>query len=305
MSGMLNRRPIFVNGFTRGGTTLVMNLLLSHPGVCAPAGETHQVFRGFGRTDSPWRIVRKWVFNELPLFPFIGPRAWSPRGLGPRAALSPRGMRHVDRVLFGEKLRARHPRLNLYRSEGEEYGDDEIAKARLVSKNVDGIVSLCDWFAEMYPDATFICVLRHGLAVCEGHVRRGWHAYSYGTVYDGLVSRMLADAERMSNCHLVRFEDLLSAPDDFVARLYDLCGLDLSEVAQFRMERMPTVQKDGQWKMRFDDVAENSIRWFPRRELREHIEPDVDRNQIALLSDEQRDGFLETASDVMERVGYL
>jgi len=43
---MLNVKPIFIVGFQRGGTGILMNLLLSHPNVCTPRGETHQVFRG-------------------------------------------------------------------------------------------------------------------------------------------------------------------------------------------------------------------------------------------------------------------
>jgi hypothetical protein len=35
---MLNKKPIIVNGFGRGGTSILMNLLLSHPVVAMPSG---------------------------------------------------------------------------------------------------------------------------------------------------------------------------------------------------------------------------------------------------------------------------
>ena len=46
MQTMLDKAPIFLNGFTRGGSDIIVNLMLSHPGVCAPSGETQRVFLG-------------------------------------------------------------------------------------------------------------------------------------------------------------------------------------------------------------------------------------------------------------------
>lgn len=43
---MLNKKPLFINAFARGGSNILMNLLMSHPGVCVSNGETHKVFKG-------------------------------------------------------------------------------------------------------------------------------------------------------------------------------------------------------------------------------------------------------------------
>jgi hypothetical protein len=301
----LNQRPIFINGFTRGGTTLVMNLLLSHPGVCAPALETHQVFRGYNPTDSRRQVLRKWIFNALPLLRVFPPSAYSPRRFGPRPVLSPRAMRRIDRILYAEKLRATHERVNRFKEEGVPYRRDEIAAARLLGKNVDGIVYLTDLLAEMYPDATFFGLLRNGLAVCEGHLKRGQGAAGFGLVYHGVVSKMLVDARRFPNYHLIRFEDLLADPDGFVRRLYELAGLQIADVKQFRVERVPTAGADGRRRMRMGDGPALSVRWFPRSELRAHIAPDVNDNQIRRLSAHDAAAFLQTASDGMRSVGYL
>ena len=48
---MFNQKPIFIVAFARGGSNILLNLLRSHPEVCSPRGETHEVFRGKG--DDP------------------------------------------------------------------------------------------------------------------------------------------------------------------------------------------------------------------------------------------------------------
>jgi hypothetical protein len=55
---MLNTAPIFVNAFARGGSMILVNLLLSHPNVCCPSGETHKVFRGGVRAEPQWILFR-------------------------------------------------------------------------------------------------------------------------------------------------------------------------------------------------------------------------------------------------------
>ena len=85
----------------------------------------------------------------------------------------------------------------------------EIARRRLLCKNVNGVVFTTPLFQKMYPDATFIALVRNGLALCEGFVRRGWNARDFGILYDRVCRRMLEDARSVSNYNIVRFEDLL------------------------------------------------------------------------------------------------
>jgi hypothetical protein len=63
---MKNESPVFVCGFERGGTNILMNLLLSHPSLCKPTGETAQVFRG-RRGERLWRILQRRVCYDLPV----------------------------------------------------------------------------------------------------------------------------------------------------------------------------------------------------------------------------------------------
>ena len=166
---MLNQEAIFVNGFSRGGTTILTNLLASHPDVCL-IGETHHVFKGHRITDSPWRVISKCLRHDAPILVGHGQDFFSPRLIKPRKSLSQWAQKRIDRILYREKLRSQHPLLNRYKSADAEYTPDELLQARLLCKNIDGMVYANDAFAEMYPDATFLGLVRNGLAVCEGHL---------------------------------------------------------------------------------------------------------------------------------------
>lgn len=171
---MLNKAPIFVNAFARGGSNILVNLLLSHPNVCSPSGEIQEVFRGGTRAEPQWRTMYKRIRYGLPLVLSSGDtRVISAWNFAPRRELSHWATRHIDWVLYREKLAARHEQHNRFVREGITYTDSQIAQARLLCKNLNGLILMTDNLAAMYPDATFFGLIRNGLALCEGYVRRG------------------------------------------------------------------------------------------------------------------------------------
>ena len=137
---------------------------------------------------------------------------FSPRLIQPRKPLSDRAKRWVDSVLYREKLRSLHPLLNRFKDAEVEYTPAEIQASRLLAKNIDGMIYANDLWAEMYPDAAFFGLVRNGLAICEGHVRRGRSADAIGRRYQLLVEKMLDDCARLQRYCLVRFESLLAVP---------------------------------------------------------------------------------------------
>ena len=168
---MRNVRPIFLLGFTRGGTNLVLNLLRSHPEVCSPRGETHEVFRAKPNEPPAVRLAKR--LRYAPIRVLEGRDVLDARDWTPREPLHPLSRRWIDRVLYAEKLRAREPGQNRWKSEGVPYRDDEIRRARLLCKNVNGLLLVSGEMARTWPDATFVALVRNGFAVCEGHRRRG------------------------------------------------------------------------------------------------------------------------------------
>jgi hypothetical protein len=299
---MLNLAPIFVNGFSRGGTTILTNLLASHPDVCL-LGELHHVFNGSCITDSSWEVVRKCLCYDAPLIMAQCQDFFSPRLIRPRKTLSRWARTRIDLILHREKLRSAHPLLNRFKQAETEYTSDEIAAARLLGKNIDGMIYATDAWAEMYPDAVFFGLVRNGLAICEGHLRRGRSASEIGQRYAELVDKMLDDAARLPRYRMVRFEDLLAAPWETLQSACVYAGLDAGKVRQIRMQTRRVM--DAQGNHRLCGTNEWDVVWLPPEQLTQYFQRDVDNNQIRRLSAEQREEFLNQAGAAMERLGYL
>ncbi len=298
---MLNQEAIFVNGFSRGGTTILTNLLASHPDVCL-IGETHHVFKGHRITDSPWRVISKCLRHDAPIVVGHGQDFFSPRLIKPRKPLSRWAQTRIDRILYREKLRSQHPLLNRYKSADAEYTQEELVQARLLCKNIDGMVYANDAFAEMYSDATFLGLVRNGLAVCEGHLRRGRPAAETGYRYQVLVDKMLEDARMMPRYQIMRFEDLICHPLQTLDSLYTHVGLDLARLRQLRMQVRRVM--DAQGNHRLNGSSEWNVVWLDPVDLPAYFQQEVDKNQIKRLSPRDRDAFLQQAGPAMERLGY-
>lgn len=300
---MLNKAPIFINGFQRGGSNILVNLFLSHPEVCYPSGEMTKVFRGGGSVETWQRSVYKRLFYNLPISLISGRANFATSNLAPRPSLSPRAQRFVDRVLYKEKLAARHERHNRFIREGVEYDPQEIARSRLLCKNLTGLILMTENFAAIYPDATFFGLIRNGLALCEGHLRRGRPTEKFAGMYNLLANRMLEYSERMENYHIVHFEEILSNPVEQMKILYEKANLDFDRIEKARLQMKATLSKSGQHELQCG--YDRQVIWYALENVRAHFNPDIDAIQIANLSDRDRETFLKIAGKTMEKLGYL
>lgn len=169
---MLLKEPIFIVAFAHGGSTILLNLIRSHPDVLGiESAETQQVFKGSRRESLQTRFAK--LLRYLPILLAERHHVFSVNRWEPRPAFIFFTQRQIDKVLYYEKFRGCDQRQYLYKTENETYALAEIYNSRLVFKNLDGLIFLSAEFAKMYPDATFIALVRNGLAVCEGHLRRG------------------------------------------------------------------------------------------------------------------------------------
>jgi hypothetical protein len=300
---MLNTAPIFVNAFARGGSNILVNLLLSHPNVCSPSGETQKVFRGGARAEPQWRSMYKRIRYELPLALSSGDiRFISPWNFRPRRELSQWARRHADWVLYREKLAARHEQHNRFIREGIAYTDSQIARARILCKNLNGLILMTDNFATMYPDATFFGLVRNGLALCEGYVRRGGKPQDCAEMYRLLVGRMQDDASRLKNYHIIRFEEVVRDPIGAAEEIYKHAGLDFAEVDKVRMQLKPTLSSAGEHRL--ERGADRQVVWYAKTDLPHHFRMDIDRIQATRLSPADRQAFLKIAGGTMDMLGY-
>lgn len=286
---MRNKAPIFINGFQRGGTNLLFNLIGSHPQVVLLNSETHEVF--YGRNYEP---VKKWLHRALYLPILIGTRQHTfwPYRLYERRPLSKFLMRYADMLLYTNREK-----------EGEmpvKGGQDP----HLLCKNVNAVALTSHILAEMYPQAAFIGLVRNGLALCEGFMRRGWPPEKFGAFYTTICERMIRDAEQMPHYHLVTFEEMIADPLSFIRKVYVLLGLDANLVTRLRLQSRRSMNKTGKHEYTFGS-RDRQVHWFAIDEVEQQIRKDVNENQIARLSEADKEAFLSEARDTMQKLGYL
>ncbi len=159
-----------------------------------------------------------------------------------------------------------------------------------------------DAWKEMYRDATFFGLVRNGLALCEGHLRRGRSASEIGWRYQILVQKMLHDARTVPRYRLVRFEDLIAAPWETLRATCDFAGLDPHRIREIRMQARRVMDAEG--NHRLDGRDEWDVEWLRIDELEGYFERNVDQNQIKRLSSADRAAFLKQASGAMQSLGY-
>ena len=299
---MLNREPIFIVAFAYGGSNILLNLLRTHPDVCSPRGELNEVFKGKAAESITTRLAKK--LRYLPCVIGEGQDVFRPNDWVARKPFSKRTQNRVDRILFQEKLRARDASQNLYKSEGVEYSDQEIAEGRLLSKNLNGLIHVTDELMKMYPDATFLALVRNGFAVCEGHSRRGYDLERFCRNYELGCQKMIADANRHPNYHLLRYEEIIADPLESLRSIYRLAHLDVNKVKKVRLETKKVMRSDGSHGY-VHGAKERQVMWYPLEEFDKHFRPDANENQIKRLSKEQQATIVNHCEKSLRHFGYL
>ena len=297
---MLNKSPVFMNGFSFGGTNLLMNLLASHPEVSMLSGETHEVF--FSKPNN--KIIDKAIrrFFYFPVRLVSGQDIFGKWYFEERKNIPKLLMHYIDLIFYIDKITTSN---NEFKYEDVKYEASEIRNSRFFTKNMNGVVFACKRLSEIYPDATFISLIRNGFALCEGYVRRGWKADKVGKMYNDVCQQMVIDSQSIPNYHIVRFEDMVSAPVSFMKTVYSFAGLDMNKVRKVRLQAKRSMDKDGTRRYTFGGSKDRETHWFNIEELNSYVRKDVNDNQSGLLSDQDRNSFLEHASKSMKHFGYI
>ncbi|MBV7337967.1 sulfotransferase [Chloroflexi bacterium TSY] len=296
---MLNKAPIFINGFQRSGTNILLNLIASHPDVCILDGETHQVF--MGREKRP---IRKWL-NRICYIPLLlGTRRhlFGLKAQAPTLIPSKIMQRYIDFLFFANKLTA--ARENPQIGRGTNYLN-RLRRARLLGKNVNGVVFATPLLAQMYPDATFIGMVRNGLALSEGFKRRGKDVDECGDLYQKVCQQMLSDAQSMDNYMIIRFEDLLQEPIKIVRHIYTLANLEMPTNLRVRLQSKLAMNPDGTRDYMLGASAPKELHWMELAEVTNLLRQEINANQIAQLNQEDKNRFLARARSAMQQFNYL
>jgi len=302
---MLNRKPIFINSFQRGGSNILTNLLRSHPAVCSAHDlELQRSFKGNRLLEPRWRVLLKIICRDLPLRIAIGQDFFSPR-LHLQRKPVPRWLRaHIDRRLYQSRFPGRHNLALQYREPFVPYTNNELENCRILLKGNNGLVFLADLFSEMYPDATFFALVRNGLALCESWTRRGIKAEQAAQTYNTIASQMLEYSRRIKNYHIFRFEDLMLKPQETLIRLYQLADLDIKDVKNICLQDKASTGTDGKRRFVAPEAEDRKLLWYSLEDFPKHFRADVNCNQISKLNNNDRERFLSLAAPTMEQLGY-
>lgn len=272
------------------------NIFLSHPDVCSPIKETLELFRINPRKNPKWAGYKLALLSGQPLF-------FNQWHLKPRKEISAGTKAYIDQLLFNNKLNTLVDAEMKFKADGQLYTKAEVEKTRIALKNNNGLTYLSDAFLSIYPDATFVSLVRNPVALYESHKRRGLvkNVGQFSRFYNTLCQRMLDDAKRLPNYYILKFEDMIGNPKGVIADLYKHAGLDITQVSQFRFKAKRFVHSDGEHRTKFE-ISKHY--WFDADNLHEILEPKVNEYQNQRLSDREIEEVMKQTSAITAKLGY-
>jgi hypothetical protein len=294
---MLNKRPIVLNCFSRGGSNILWNVFLSHPEVCSPIRETLELFRLDRKGIRGPGIKSAIMTRQLYFF-----NQWN---LKVRNPISDKAMSYIDKVLYGWKLKTLQDNEMRFKFKDVLYDQSEVEQARLVLKNNNGTIFLSDIVADIYPDVIFFGLLREPVSLYESHKRRrtpvGVSPQKFAEYYRKMIQKMLDDASRWDFYHIVRFEGLLMNPLPTIEKLYNQAGLDIEKIKKMRFKAKPHMQADGSHATPY---IEGRHYWFNLDEIPRMFEPQVNGFQVSRLRAEEAELIKSLTHETRLIVGY-
>ena len=292
---MLNRKPIFLLCFSRGGSNIFWNIFLSHPEVCSPIKETLQIF-GAGMRHHTLAGYRVALSSRQP-------RLFNQWNLEERRPVSQGTQELIDRTFYRWKLTTVDDPEMRYKDQNNLYTPEEIEHSRLCAKNNNGLAFLSDILLEMYPQACFFALVRHPFALYEGHKR---HAISnspaeFAEFYRRLAERMIVDSQRFARYHIIRFEDILENPLGAMKQSYRQAGLEFEAVDKIRLKAKEYLHADGK---RYSDYEVGKHYWFGFDQLNQIIDPAINVYQSHNLTNQEKDAIRSLADSCMAYFDY-
>lgn len=236
--GCASQRPVFVVGMPRSGTTLVEQILASHPLVFG-AGETGELTRLLNREAQG---------NTSPAFQ-------------PIAELLPSSA--AAQELAGHYLQ-RLARLNA-------------AAERIIDKTLENYLYL-GLIAVVFPRARIIHCLRQPLDVCLSCYFQNFQNVNFASSLEDIGTfyreheRLLAHWRQVlpSSIHEVRYEELIRQPETAIRGLLDFCGLSWDDRCLAFHQQRRNVRTASCLQVRKPLSARSIGRW---KHYRSHLGP--------------------------------
>jgi len=305
---MINKAPIFLNCLTTGGSNILWNLIVSHPGVCSPTTETHSGFangfnHGMNKAPRPWHWI-SFSWSGFALLALTGqPRFFDVRNTRPRRPVSRLAEWIIDRALYLGKMKGLDDEGLKFKSPDILYTAAEMRAARLCAKGNNGLIFLNDVFRRMYPGARFMGLARHPLSVYESWKRRGAvrTPAEFAPLYNAIVGHMADERDGRSDYRLFLFERMVTDPMALAREVYGFLGLDYETQRVFRMQAKKHYQADGTYGT---SLEERKYYWFSGEEFAAQLDSDINRRHAEALPAEEARAVLALTEVMRGRLGY-
>jgi hypothetical protein len=295
---MKNNQPIILNCFSRGGSNILWNILLSHPDVCSPIEETLQIFRFDWRERRKSGLQVAWLTRQLSFFD-----QWN---LTTRKPISQDAQKYIDETLFSWKLKTLNDSEMRSKSSDTFYSRHEVEQARLVIKNNNGLIFLSEQFLKMYKNPIFFALVRDPLPLYESHKRNktpvSASPQKFADFYFKMIDQMQKDAKQWDCYHILRFEDILGKPVESIQKIYSLANLDISKVSHMRFKAKPYMQADGRHATPYEAGKHY---WFSFSQISKMLVSEVNENQISKLTPKELEEISFLTRDVRIQSGYM
>jgi hypothetical protein len=281
---MTRIKAIIINGYSRGGTNVLWNMLQSHPHICSPIYETGELF-----------------FDHI--FPFHLLEASKAKKIASLPITAKIGKRYLRRQFDLMKLKNLTNENNNTKCDGVKYSRREIEESVICFKGVDSDVELNGLLESIYDDVAHIVLVRNGYAVCNGWKRRGVHPREAGRKYRSLYNKMIASKERAKNFTLIKFEDILQRPFDVANGMFRDLELDPIKLPKLRLKAKLVLKNPGTHETVFG--VEGKKYWLGPDEISKALDPGVNIRQIEQLKESDRVDFELGAKETLKELGYL
>jgi len=295
---MKNKKVIIINGFQRGGTNLVYNILQSHPMVCSPQDlETGQIISQNYRIPTHQKIGYFIKRLKLGLYSLLNNKFILNSFLVKLIGIL------IDELFYIYKLKNYTNNYNRYKYQNIPYSLEEVKNSVLCLKSVHNDIRLTNFFSRIYDNIFFIGIVRNGYALCESWIRRGKNTRRNSIRYRKYCEMMINDSKTIKNYMIIKFEDILQNPFVEASKLYKFTQLKPISLPKLRFKSKKILTRDGIHKVKFGKL--DTKYWFDSESINDLLDPNINRIQIQKLSELDKKIFEKEANAILKYFNYL
>ena len=271
---------IIINALQFSGSSILWNIVSSHPDVLNPGRETGEILDALQRTGRLMRSERrnKPVWKEC---------------LGKLFKLHVNNLKYAS--LKNEDQNDKYP--------GQKYTAKEIKDTTVCIKSVNVDFQLNDFIARQFQKTYVIGLVRNGYAFCDGMERRGRKTQETCQLYSRFSKFILEQNESGQRFILIRFEDVLSDPFAVASEIFEFLELDPVNLEHLRLKSKRILRQDGSHKVP-GDKTEGVHYWYDRQEIMSFLDGGINDVQFTSLKEESRAIFASTCGEDLEKMGY-